>query len=121
MAFDVHRRRYWVASVVAIVAVVGAVTALTHVLPLGFLFTAVGLATLARPRTLVLRVIAMVAPVVTLLPWLARSLGGPHVDPGMVFDPVDVRLAHLFQDTLGSGPVAASGASTSSVCGVGRA
>lgn len=84
----------------------GILLALTHVLPLLFLITAVAVATLIKPRAIVEHAVALVAPGLTLLPWLARSFAGPHVDPGAVFEPIDVRIQSFFKFTLGSGPVA---------------
>lgn len=83
----------------------GAFLALTHVLPLVFLVVAVALATALRPRAAFAHALALLAPGVTLLPWLAHVLSGPRVDPGAVLDPIDVRLQSLFKYTLGNGPV----------------
>jgi hypothetical protein len=86
----------------------GALLALTHVLPLVFLGVTAAVATLLKPRAIVARALAFVAPGIVLVPWLVRSLAGPRVDPGAVFDPIDVRLQSLFKFTLGNGPVALS-------------
>jgi len=84
----------------------GVLLALTHVLPVAFFLGALGLATLARPRALVARAIALAAPGLALLPWVLRALAVPHGDSGAVYDPIDVRLASLFKYTLGNGPLA---------------